>query len=81
MPAHDCTPTSEHSEFDVENRNIEVHLDETHLARMIEEQYDTQDWPDTDEQWRKRWLDTVAGLLDHVNRCDGLLTMSTPARW
>ncbi|WP_280425480.1 hypothetical protein, partial [Nocardia carnea] len=28
-----------------------------------------------------RWLDTVAGLLDHVNRCDGLLTMSTPARW
>uniref|UniRef100_UPI002458CF76 hypothetical protein n=1 Tax=Nocardia carnea TaxID=37328 RepID=UPI002458CF76 len=49
--------------------------------RCIEEQYDTQDWPDTDEQWRKRWLDTVAGLLDHVNRCDGLLTMSTPARW
>ncbi|MGW4720853.1 hypothetical protein [Nocardia sp. NPDC004260] len=68
-------------EFNAEDRTIELRIDETILVKMAEENWDIDDWPHTDRERRKLWLNIVTGLIDRVNRCDGLLTMSTPARW
>lgn len=81
---HTATPTDiafNGPEFDAEDRNIEIRVDETILVKMAEKKCDIDDWLDTGQEQRERWLNIVTGLIDRVNRCEGLLTMSTPARW
>lgn len=75
------SPVSDCPEFDVEDRAIEVRVDDTRLAELAQEQFGIDDWPDSDQEWRDRWIDTVICLIDSVNRCDGLLTMTAPPGW
>ncbi|WP_043736005.1 hypothetical protein [Nocardia asiatica] len=81
LPATPAEIVSDHPASDVEDRKIELRVDDTLLARLAHEHHAEDDWPDTNQQWRKQWLDTVTTLINRAHGYDGLLTMSTPAGW
>lgn len=58
-PITSVDAASDGPQFDVEDRTIELRVDEAILAQLAQEHYAADDWPDTDQQWRRRWLDTV----------------------